>query len=136
MTGNWPTPLPWGLEIDPSRYPAGRFFPAGTTFHPTFLYESMWNVALCLALVQLHRRRPMRPGRLLAVYVAGYAVGRFLVESLRIDSALDTGGLRLNQWTAIVAFGLAVGFLVIDRVGRGPAPASDGGTEPDSRPQP
>ena len=149
--GNWfnqelfgrPTTLPWGLEVDYSRIPLQYRDNPDVLFHPTFLYESMWNVALCLALVQLHRRRPMRPGRLLAVYVAGYAVGRFLVESLRIDSALDTGGLRLNQWTAIVAFGLAVGFLVIDRVGRGPAPAasvsepaSDEGTEPDSRPQP
>jgi prolipoprotein diacylglyceryl transferase len=118
--GNWfnqelfgrPTTLPWGLEIDDQHLPDG--YASGTLFHPTFLYESLWNVGLCLVLLQIDKRMSLRPGRLMAVYVAGYAVGRFWVEGLRIDPANSGGGWRLNQWTAVVAFVLAVGYLVID----------------------
>ncbi|HAP76061.1 MAG TPA: prolipoprotein diacylglyceryl transferase [Acidimicrobiaceae bacterium] len=124
--GNWwnqelygrATDLPWALEIADSKLPGGApsaEFPSGTTFHPTFLYESLWNLALCVGLILLERRVRLRPGRLLAVYVAGYAVGRFWVEGLRIDPANAGGGWRLNQWTAVIAFVLAVGFLVWDR---------------------
>lgn len=119
--GNWwnqelfgrPTDLPWALEIDDANLPAG--YASGTTFHPTFLYESVWNLGLCVALIWIERRVSLRPGRLMALYVAGYAVGRFLVEGLRIDPATSGGGWRLNQWTAVIAFTAAVGFLVVDR---------------------
>lgn len=118
--GNWfnqelfgrPTTLPWGLEIDDRHLPAG--YESGTLFHPTFLYESLWNVGLCLLLLQIDKRMSLRPGRLMAVYVAGYSVGRFWVEGLRIDPANSGGGWRLNQWTAVIAFVLAVGYLVVD----------------------
>ena len=118
--GNWfnqelfgrPTTLPWGLEIDDKHLPEG--YASGTLFHPTFLYESLWNVGLCLVLLQVDKRMSLRPGRLMAVYVAGYSVGRFWVEGLRIDPANSGGGWRLNQWTAVIAFVLAVGYLVVD----------------------
>ncbi len=124
--GNWwnqelygrPTGLPWGLEISDANLPDGgpsAAYPSGTLFHPTFAYEALWNIGLCLLLVWVDRRFRLRPGRLLAVYVAGYAVGRFWVEGLRIDPANSGGGWRLNQWTAVVAFVLAVAYLLWDR---------------------
>lgn len=120
--GNWwnqelfgrPTDLPWALRIDDANLPAG--YPSGTTFHPTFLYEGLWNLALCGVLLLIDRKLRLRPGRLLAVYVLGYAIGRFWVEGLRIDPANSGGGWRLNQWTALVAGVGALGYLVLDRI--------------------
>lgn len=119
--GNWwnqelfgrATNLPWALEISDDKLPAG--YASGTTFHPTFLYESLWNLGLCLFLIQLDRRMPLRPGRLFAVYLAGYFAGRFWIEGLRIDPAHVFVGLRLNQWVAALVFVGAVGFLIVDR---------------------
>jgi prolipoprotein diacylglyceryl transferase len=118
--GNWwnqelfgkPTTLPWGLEIDDQHLPAG--YPSGTLFHPTFLYEALWNLALCGVLLLIDKRMRLRPGRLLAVYVAGYSLGRFWIEGLRIDPANSGGGWRLNQWVAAIAFVLSVGYLARD----------------------
>lgn len=118
--GNWfnqelfgrPTTLPWALRIDDDHLPPG--YASGTTFHPTFLYEMVWNLALCGLLLLIDRRIKLRPGRLLAVYVVGYSIGRFWVEGLRIDPANASGGWRLNQWTAVVAFIASTGYLLID----------------------
>lgn len=119
--GNWwnqelfgrPTTLPWGLEIDDAHLPAG--YASGTLFHPTFLYEALWNLALCGVLILIDRRMRLRPGRLLAVYVAGYFTGRFWIEGLRIDPANSGGGWRLNQWVSVFVVAAAVLYLVIDR---------------------
>ena len=118
--GNWwnqelfgkPTTLPWALRIADDKIPAG--YPPGTTFHPTFLYESLWNLALVVVLLRIDRRFRLRPGRLMAIYVVGYALGRFWVEGLRIDFAHTTGGLRLNQWVALVVGLLALVYLIVD----------------------
>ena len=138
--GNWfnqelfgkATTLPWGLEIDDAHLPEG--YASGTLFHPTFLYEALWNLALCGVLILIDRRMRLRPGRLMAVYVVGYSIGRFWVEGLRIDPANSGGGWRLNQWTAVVAFVVAAGYLVID-FGRHrndpPIEAIEPGDEPD-----
>ncbi len=91
-----PTDLPWALEIDEA-----PGYPPGTTFHPTFLYESLWNFALCGLLLWIDRRYRPAGGRLLAMYVLGYGVGRFWIEGLRIDPADELGGLRWNQWVSI-----------------------------------
>jgi len=123
--GNWwnqelfgrATRLPWALQIAPSKLPPG--YAPGTTFHPTFLYESLWNVALCVLLLVIDRRLPLRPGRLFAVYLAGYGVGRFWIEGLRIDTAHVIGPFRLNQWVALIATVAALGYLVVDRVVNG-----------------
>ncbi len=118
--GNWfnqelfgrPTDLPWALRIDADKIPAG--YAPGTTFHPTFLYEALWNLALCVVLLRIDRVFKLRPGRLFAIYVVGYAVGRFWVEGLRIDPAHKADGLRLNQWVALVVGVVALLYLVID----------------------
>lgn len=123
--GNWfnqelygrPTDLPWGLEIDALHYPAGVTFPAGTTFHPTFLYEFVWNLAAFGVLLLIERRfRPkLGYGRMLALYVLLYTLGRGWIEDLRIDTVElnDVGGLRFNVWTSIVLFLVAAGYLLI-----------------------
>lgn len=124
--GNWfnqelfgrATTLPWALEISDDKIPAG--YAPGTTFHPTFLYESLWNLALCGVLLLIDRRRRPRPPRLMAMYVVGYGVGRFWVEGLRIDDADVFGPFRWNQWMALGAALLAGGYLVVT-ARRGPA---------------
>ncbi|MGD9704661.1 MAG: prolipoprotein diacylglyceryl transferase [Acidimicrobiia bacterium] len=121
--GNWwnqeifgrPTKLPWALEVDDDvARRAG--YPPGTTFHPTFLYESLGNVVICIGLLWMDRRFKLRPGRLLAVYLAGYALLRFGVESLRVDEANEILGLRVNTWVSGVVLVGAVGFLVVDHL--------------------
>lgn len=107
--GNWfnqelygrPTDLPWALRIDPEHRPTGMDDVA--TYHPTFLYEALWNLALAALLVWIGRRRQVRPGQLFAGYVAGYAAGRLWVEALRIDPATEILGLRENLWASLVA---------------------------------
>jgi prolipoprotein diacylglyceryl transferase len=118
--GNWwnqelfgkATTLPWGLRIDANHLPVG--YSPGTTFHPTFLYESLWNLALVVVLLRIDRKFTLRPGRLFAMYIVGYATGRFWVEGLRIDPAHTAGGLRLNQWVALIVGLLALLYLVFD----------------------
>ncbi len=136
--GNWfnqelfgrPTTLPWGLEIDARHLPDG--YELGTLFHPTFLYESLGCLLLVGLLVQLERRRTLRPGLLFLCYTSGYTVLRFFVEGLRIDDAKSAGGLRLNQWTSLVVFGVSVLLLVV--VARRSTPAPD--AQPDLPAQP
>ena len=107
--GNWfnqelfgrPTTLPWALRIDDDHLPAA--YESGTTFHPTFLYESMWTLGLSLWLVRLSGSPRFAGSRLFALYVSGYGLGRLWIEGLRIDDASVIGGLRWNQWVAIVA---------------------------------
>ena len=139
--GNWwnqelfgkATTLPWGLRIDTEHLPAG--YVPGTTFHPTFLYESLWNFALCIVLLRVDRKFRLRPGRLFAMYVVGYAVGRFWIEGLRIDPAHTFGGLRLNQWVAAIAAVLAALYLVLDWARhRDLEPVADGDPDPDLDP--
>jgi prolipoprotein diacylglyceryl transferase len=121
--GNWfnqelfgrPTTLPWALEISAAKAKSAGFA-AGTTFHPTFLYESLGCLLICVALIKIDQKWRPRDGRLFAMYVAGYTFLRFFVESLRIDTTKNIGGLRLNQWTAIIVFTLAVVYLIIDRL--------------------
>jgi prolipoprotein diacylglyceryl transferase len=113
-----PTSLPWGLEISPMNRPFG--YQAMATFHPTFLYEALWNLALAGLLVLIDRRRVLRPGRIFALYLGGYAVGRFLVESLRIDNANRILGLRVNTWTSVVVFAGVALFLGLRGLRRRP----------------
>ena len=121
--GNWfnqelfgrPTTLPWALEVsDSTALKAG--YSAGTTFHPTFLYESIGCLLLAFVLIRIESRISPARGRLLAWYVAGYTILRFFVEGLRIDPAHAAGGLRLNQWVSLGAFSVAVLFLLLDRL--------------------
>ncbi len=93
-----PTSLPWGLRIDPAHRPAG--YEQFATFHPTFLYELLWNVALAGFLVWLGRRRVVRAPGLFALYVAGYSLARIGEELLRVDPTHRILGLRLNFYVA------------------------------------
>jgi prolipoprotein diacylglyceryl transferase len=94
-----PTSLPWGLKIDPEHRPE-RYLDRAT-FHPTFLYEIIWDLALAAALVWLGRHRDIRPPGLFALYVAGYSAFRIFEELLRVDPAHHILGLRLNLFVAI-----------------------------------
>jgi len=110
--GNWfnaelfgrPLDTWWALEIPYKYRPRG--FGLFETFHPTFLYEAIWSSLLAFALIKIGKRWP--GGSIFAIYIAGYSLGRFFIEALRIDVAQDIGGLRLNQWTSVLIFGLGV----------------------------
>jgi prolipoprotein diacylglyceryl transferase len=131
--GNWwnqelfgrPTSLPWGLEIDLAHRPPG--YEDQATYHPAFLYECLWNLALATFLVWFDRRYPrrLRPGSLFAMYVAGYGLGRLWVELLRIDPAQEIAGIRFNVLMSVVAIVAAVGYLVL----RGRRPVDEGGED-------
>lgn len=95
-----PTDLPWALEIDPRYRPLG--YSQFETFHPTFLYESIWVFLLAFLLIGLTGRLRNRPGRIFALYVALYCLGRFFIELLRIDTATLIEGLRINTLTSIL----------------------------------
>jgi prolipoprotein diacylglyceryl transferase len=117
--GNWwnqelfggPTELPWGLRIDPQHRPSA--YADVETFHPTFLYEMLWNLGLVVVLLWVDRRLRPKPLRLFALYVAGYTFGRFWIERLRIDPATTLAGLRVNEWVSGLVFLLAAGYLVL-----------------------
>ncbi len=94
--------MPWALHIDAANRPTGLEHVA--TYHPTFLYESLWNLALVRIILLVERIHRLRPGRLFAVYVAGYALGPFFIERLRIDYAHTIAGLRVNEWVSLVLF--------------------------------
>lgn len=120
--GNWfnqelfgrPTDLPWGLAIDPENRPEG--YESVETFHPTFLYESMWDLALVAGLLWVSKQYRVTGAQLFALYVMGYTLGRGWIEYLRIDSVNHLFGVRLNVWTSIVVFlAAAVGFWVATR---------------------
>ena len=112
-----PTTLPWGLQIDQAHLRSqGLHYPDGTLFHPTFLYELVWNLAMAALLVYLDRRLKLRHGRVFWLYVALYTLGRVWIEMLRIDEAEMVLGLRLNVWTSIIVLLLALAAFVV--VGR------------------
>ena len=122
--GNWfnqelfggPTTLPWGLEVDPAspNFPAG--YAPDTLFHPTFLYECLWNLAGVALLLLVDRALHLRHGLMLWSYVAWYTAGRTWIEMLRIDDAemVTLFGVtqRLNVWTSLLVFVIALAFIV------------------------
>ena len=105
-----PTDLPWALEIDPANRPEG--FEQFATFHPTFLYESLWNLLGVAVLLLVDRRVRIRAPGVFALYVAWYTFGRFWEELLRIDPSHEYLGLRLNAYVAIAVFVAAVAAFV------------------------
>jgi prolipoprotein diacylglyceryl transferase len=108
-----PTDLPWALQIDPAHRPPG--YEQFTTFHPTFLYELLWNLAAAAVLVAIDRRVKLTAGRAFALYVMLYTAGRVWIEMLRIDTVNDIGPFRLNVWTSIILFALATVYFVVSR---------------------
>ena len=121
--GNWfnnelygrGTDVPWGLRIHQWDNAAGRAVrdSAGDpvvlgTFHPTFLYESLWCLLLALVLVLADRRFALRKGQLFGLYVVGYPLGRVVFELMRSDEANTIFHVRVNVWTSILVFALGV----------------------------
>jgi prolipoprotein diacylglyceryl transferase len=115
-----PTDLPWALRIDADNRPVGYEDPE-LTFHPTFLYESLWCLAIVAALLAVERGRRLKPGQLFALYVALYTAGRLAIETLRIDEATEVAGFRVNELVA-PAVGL-LALLAFVLLGRGDEPA-------------
>lgn len=96
-----PTDLPWGLEIAPIHRPPA--YADAPTFHPTFLYESLWNIGLVVVILQLEKRYPRVRGRLLSLYLIGYGIIRFLLELIRTDTTFRFLGLSRNGWVSLGA---------------------------------
>lgn len=126
--GNWfnqelfgsPTTLPWGLQIDDAHLPAG--YASGTLFHPTFLYECLWNLAMAALIVWADRSFCFKSGQVFSLYLMAYPLGRCWIEMMRIDTAHSFFGIRLNVWTSLAVFivGL-IAFIVAGRLGRSTA---------------
>lgn len=112
-----PTDLPWGLRIDDAHLPAG--YPSGTLFHPTFLYEAIWCVAMAGILLALEKKFRFKGGQTTLMYVILYVLGRVWIENMRIDTAQIVWGLRLNVWTSLIVLVAAVLiFLVLTKLRR------------------
>ncbi|MEV6412887.1 prolipoprotein diacylglyceryl transferase [Kribbella sp. NPDC051718] len=105
-TNHW-----WGLQIDFNHRPDG--FKDFATFHPTFLYEAIWNLGVIALVILIDRRFKLGHGRAFALYVAGYTAGRAWIENLRIDTVNEFAGLRLNVWTSMIMFVLAVAYFIL-----------------------
>lgn len=127
--GNWfnqelfgaPTTVPWGLEIDreingaPNPNWPDAALPADTLFHPTFLYESIWNLAGFVLLLWAGRRFALGHGQVFFLYICYYTAGRVWIEALRIDTAELILGVRLNVWVSILVFALGAVLFVLSR---------------------
>lgn len=128
--GNWfnhelfgrATTLPWGLEIpaDNPAFPDG--LPAGTLFHPLFLYEMLWNLLGVAVIFVLDRRLNLRWGKAFGLYLVWYGAARIWLEMLRIDPTSVTPlGLPANVWGALLAVAVGVAIIVV-RARRHPEP--------------
>jgi prolipoprotein diacylglyceryl transferase len=132
-----PTDLPWGLKVYEWDQAAGHAVLDANgnpvvlgVFHPTFLYEAIFCLLLAGLLIWLDRRHDFRRGQIFALYVAGYPIGRGVIEFMRTDDANHILGLRVNSWVSILVFLLGV-FLYF-WFGRRPAESDDEEAEPGS----
>ena len=122
------TTLPWGLQIFYRRDPSGFVDPhsldgvstgqVALVVQPTFLYELIWNLLVFVVLLYVDRRYKLGHGRLFAVYVAAYCIGRFCVELLRDDAATHIAGIRINSFTSTFVFIGAVVYVILAPKGR------------------
>jgi prolipoprotein diacylglyceryl transferase len=134
--GNWfnnelyggPTSMPWGLQVHCLDVTVGHAVSGGTAsggehclagattlaahYQPTFLYESLWDIAIALLVIYLDRRFRLGRGNVMALYVMGYTLGRIWIEALRTDHANHILGLRLNIWTCIIVFALGLAWFL------------------------
>jgi prolipoprotein diacylglyceryl transferase len=121
--GNWfnhelfgmPTDLPWRLQIesDNAAFPAG--LAAGTLFHPTFLYEIIWNLAGAALIVFLERKINLRWGKAFALYLIWYGTGRAFFEAIRVDPSEMFLGVRVNVWASWAAVVLGIVLYLVQR---------------------
>lgn len=147
--GNWfnqelyggATDLPWGLEIYERANDVGQRGPDVLDGHstgivmavvqPTFLYELIWNLLVAAVLVIADRRFRIGHGRLFALYVAGYCLGRFFIELMRDDHATLILGVRINVFTAALVFAAALAYFVLAPKGREQSVFTAADTEPE-----
>jgi prolipoprotein diacylglyceryl transferase len=106
-----PTSRPWGLEISPENA-AEAGYPGSDTFHPLFLYESLWSLLGVGVLLLLYSRGRVRPPGIFCLYVAWYTFARFFLEQIRTDDAHEYLGLRLNAYVSLIVFALALAAFV------------------------
>ena len=146
-----PTTLPWGLQLLPTDAMFPKNLPAGTLFHPLFLYEIVWNLVGVAIILVLERRFRLRWGRTIALYLMWYGLGRSWLEAIRIDPTSDQlFGIPANIWASFVAIAIGIVLFIVQTrrhpepelspylAGRGPqketaAPASDAGGSEDAR---
>ena len=110
--GNWfnvelfgrPLDAWWALEVPVGKRPSA--LRAFETFHPTFLYEAIWCSLIAIVLIVVGKK--LLPGQVFAIYIASYCLGRFFIESIRIDSANQFFGLRQNEWVSIAIGAIAL----------------------------
>ena len=110
--GNWfnvelfgrPLDAWWALEVPVGKRPSA--LRAFETFHPTFLYEAIWCSLIAIVLIVVGQK--LLPGQVFAIYIASYCLGRFFIESIRIDSANQFFGLRQNEWVSIAIGAIAL----------------------------
>jgi prolipoprotein diacylglyceryl transferase len=107
------TTLPWGLRINAMGLDGQADGQLPGTFHPTFLYESLWCLGVGVLLLVVDRHWKLGRGRLFALYGMAYTVGRAWIEYLRIDEAHEFWGLRLNEWTCLVVFLGALAYFLL-----------------------
>lgn len=113
------TDLPWGLKTYQWDWDAGRAITedgeplVDGVYHPTFLYESLWDIGVALLVWALDRRYRFGRGRAFALYVAAYCVGRFWIEAMRADDSVHLLGMRLNNWTALIVLAGAIVYFVL-----------------------
>jgi prolipoprotein diacylglyceryl transferase len=105
------TTLPWALKIDAAHSPTGE----PGTYHPTFLYESLWDLGVAALVYWADRRWHLTRGRCLALYVAAYCAGRAWIEALRVDDANHFFGVRLNDYVSGILFVASVTYLWVRR---------------------
>jgi prolipoprotein diacylglyceryl transferase len=122
-----PTDVAWALRVDPVPASTAARFPGATTFHPTFLYESLWNLTLVAVILTVDRFGWLkRRGSLFFIYLIGYGIGRGWIETLRVDVPERYLGLSRNNWIAIaVALGGIVGLWWWERRGGAPLRSED-----------
>lgn len=109
-----PTTLPWGLQIEATnpKFPAGM--PPGTLFHPLFLYEIIWNLVGVALILLLERRFRLQWGRVLALYLIWYGLGRSWLESIRIDPTSDGWlGIPANVWASFAAVAVGITLFIV-----------------------
>jgi prolipoprotein diacylglyceryl transferase len=137
--GNWfnqelfgkPTDLPWAIEVDPNVAVIPTEYSGQVLFHPTFLYESLWNFALVAVLLWVGKKQLLRPGRLIYAYLLGYGVGRLWIEALRIDTASRVFGQRINIWIMSIVILAGIVGIVTGRQTGGGGELDDAGAGPD-----
>jgi prolipoprotein diacylglyceryl transferase len=135
--GNWfnqeifgrPTDVPWAVEIEERFRPVQ--FRDSETFHPAFLYELLWNLGLAGFLIWIDRTGRLKRGMILPLYVLGYGIGRFIVESVRIDPATLILGIRVNHWVSGSAVALSILALLLLFRNAAPSFWADGGPDAD-----